>query len=163
MFFRNFCPKMANRPLPNIQESTEELERLLKKSPSHEHKNKIIALLLVNECKSRKEIANRLHLHFNTIAKWFNIYQAEGLEGLIKGKTRGAPKGQRILPEAVFNALEQKLNTQEGFGSYSEIQQWLKDNYNIEIGYWSIWGLVRYHFKAKLKTARPIHPEKKSS
>ena len=42
------------------------------------------------------------------------------------------PTSQRTLPNEVFVALGDKLNTEEGFGSYHEVVDWLEQEHGIQ-------------------------------
>ena len=65
--------------------------------------------------------------------------------------------------EKTRERLKQRLSEPVGFHSYQEIQQWLKDSLELNIGYKTVYQLVRYTLGAKLKVPRPQsnkqHPE----
>jgi hypothetical protein len=52
------------------------------------------------------------------------------------------------------------LATPSGFASYVALQQWLREEYGLEVSYKTLHGIVRYQLKAKLKRPRPRHAKK---
>jgi hypothetical protein len=41
-----------------------------------------------------------------------------------------------------------------------DIQQWLREEFGLEVPYQTLHGIVRYQLKAKLKRPRPSHAKK---
>ena len=72
-----------------------------------------------------------------------------------------------LVRGANLERLKQRLQESRGFQSYSEIQQWLSDEVGLNLAYKTVYQLVRYHLKAKLKIPLPQsikqHPESKSN
>lgn len=57
-----------------------------------------------------------------------------------------------------MSSLKRRLDDPEGgFGSYTQVQQWLSETLDIEAEYATLHHLVRYRLNAKLKAARPVH------
>jgi hypothetical protein len=77
-------------------------------------------------------------------------------------KEAGVPSGQKSLPAAVFAQLQARLATASGFASYGAIQQWLREEFSLEVPYKTLHGIVHYQLKAKLKRPRPSHAKKTS-
>ena len=59
-----------------------------------------------------------------------------------------------------YQALQKRLDEPEGLASFVHAQQWLYDEFGLEVPYKSVYNLVRYRMKAKLKRPRPEHPKK---
>lgn len=59
-----------------------------------------------------------------------------------------------------MEVLKKRLAEPEGFGSYTEIQQWLAEEQGVELPYSTVHGIVRYELNAKPKAPRPSHPKK---
>jgi transposase len=112
------------------------------------------------QATTRREAAAHLAVHRNTIALWLRTYRDGGLPALLTYKEPGAPSGQKSLPAAVFAQLQARLATSSGFASYIEVQQWLRDEFGLEIPYKTLHGIVHYQLKAKLKRPRPSHAKK---
>jgi hypothetical protein len=84
-----------------------------------------------------------------------------GLTALLTYKEAGAPADQKTLPPAVCMQLQTRLATSRGFASSSELQQWLREAFGLEVPYTTLHGIVRYQLKAKLKRPRPRHAKKR--
>jgi len=71
-----------------------------------------------------------------------------------------------IVRGEALELLKQRLHSPEGFHSYGQIQQWLVTELGLDIAYKTVYQLVRYQLKAKLKVPRPQslkqHPESQS-
>ena len=63
---------------------------------------------------------------------------------------------------AVWAALQTRLRQPEGFGGYREIQQWLAEEWGVELAYHSVHRLVHRRLGAAPKRPRPVHPKKTS-
>lgn len=155
---------MGYRPLPHISEDLDLLRKRLRQTSDLRLKPRLHLLVLVKakKVRTRQEAAARLALHRNTVGRWLRRYQVEGLDGLLRLARRGAPVGQRALPEPALAALKRRLEDPEGFGSYLEVQQWLEEAFGLELSYKTVHKLVRYRLKAKLKRPRPRHAKKTS-
>ena len=153
---------MSYRPLPEIAESEDELEKRLHSERDSDRKIRLHLLLLIKRDKvhSQAEAAEHLARHRNTISDWLCRYREGGLEALLHLGKRGKPPGQRTVGEPILAALEDRLNDEQGFSGYDEIQQWLFQEYGLKVPYQSVYTLVRYRLGAKLKTPRPEHPKK---
>lgn len=148
--------------MPAIKESLEELYTRYYKERNAEIKQRINMLVLIKEGKigTRKAVAKSIGVHRNTIRDWLSKYETGGFDALFQIKTPGAPPGQRSLPENVLAALCERLEGNTGFGSYIEIQTWLKETHNVSIKYTTLHRIVRYQLKAKLKVPRRSHEKK---
>ena len=125
-------------------------------------KRRIHMLVLIKEGKrsTRKAVAKYLAVHRNTIRDWLTVYESGGLTALLQIKSPGAPCGQRSLPKNVLSALVERLKYTCGFGSYVELQTWLKETYDISIRYKTLHRIVRYQLQAKPKIPRRSHEKK---
>lgn len=148
--------------LPPIQEPLEELQRRLRaeRNPQLKARLHLVVLVAAQRVSSRQEAAQHLALHRNTVCRWLRVYQRQGLKGLLHLGEPGAPPGAARLTPAMAEALQQRLETPSGFGSYGEVQRWLYEEYGQQIPYSTVHRWVRYGLKAKLKRPRPEHPKK---
>lgn len=153
---------MSYQPLPSIDEDLDTLrERLRHTRDGDLHERLHLLVLIKTEAvHCRQEAADHLAHHRNTIGRWLAAYQRGGLDALLTQKPLGKPPGQRTLAEPVLEALQQRLATPEGFASYVEVQQWLRDEFDLAVPYKTVHKLVRYDLNAKLKRPRPEHPKK---
>jgi len=150
--------------LPEISESTEKLEELVRKERDAQIQRRFHMLLLLKtgEAESRSAAARHLSVHRNTIADWLGLYEEGGLEGLRKVGEPGPDPGQQSIPPEIMEQLKKRLSEPEGFGSYKEIQQWLAEEQDLELPYTTVHRIVRYDLEAKPKAPRPSHPKKAS-
>src|ERR671933_49573 len=152
------------QPLPLIAEDLETLQERLRheRDPKRKPRLHLLVLLKSGHVTSRGQAAAHLALHRNTVAAWLRRYRDGGLEALLTYKEAGAPAGQKTLPMAVFEQLQARLATSSGFASYMELQQWLREEFGLDVPYTTLHGIVRYQLKAKLKRPRPSHAKKTS-
>ncbi len=154
---------MPYAALPPINEELDELQERLRTERQAERKRRLhlLVLLKTEAVGSKKEAAEHLAVHRNTIRRWLEQYQQHGLSALLTINKRGfAPGQQRTVPAPVFEALKHQLNDPRGFSGYQEVQHWLFEEFGLEVPYKSVYNLVRYHLGAKLKVPRPEHPKK---
>jgi transposase len=147
---------------PDITESVDDLEKMLRSARDAQVRRRIHLLLLIRsgQVKTRSQAAGHLAVHRNSIYTWLRLYESGGLEGLLRIQ-QGAPKAeQKTLSEPVFQALQVRLR-QNGFpNGYLQVQRWLKDEFELDVPYKTVHGIVYYRLKAKLKRARPSHVKK---
>lgn len=103
---------------------------------------------------TRQELSQRLERDESTVYRWLQRYKQNGIDGLLCVKTPPGKSG--LIPAKVMSRLQERLSQpQEGFKSYSQIQEWLAQECNIIVAYKTVHKIVRYKFNAKLKVARP--------
>ena len=148
--------------LPEIAESVETLERLVRKEKDAQIQRRFHMLLLLKtgEAKSRSGAARHLGVHRHTVSDWLSLYEEGGIEKIREVEDPGPEPGQQSIPPEVMENLKERLAEPEGFGSYKDIQQWLAETCGVELCYSTVHGIVRYELGAKLKTPRPSHPKK---
>ena len=151
-----------NKIIPDIKENIDELENMLHKTKNAEMKTRINMLTLLKKqlFKTRIAVAKHFGFHRNAIGRWLSSYQHGGINAMLEIKSTGAPKGQRSLPQEVIISLREKLKDNKGFGSYIQIQSWIKNEYGIETSYSTLYKLIRRELQAKPKVPRKSHKEK---
>jgi transposase len=157
-----YVKKPLYQPLPTITEDLTTLEDHLRRErdPKLKPRLHLLVLLKAGQVTSRDRAATQLALHRNTVAAWLRRYRDGGLDAFLTYKEAGAPPGQKTLPSAVFEQLKSRLATPTGFASYREVQPWLRDEFDLEVPYKTLHGIVHYQLKAKLKRPRPSHAKK---
>lgn len=127
-------------------------------------KERLQVLYLLRRPKplSVSEIAKVIGRHRASVQRWLSDYREEGLKKLLA--TRQSPGRPQVIPTWAVNSLKQRLDKPEGgFGSYTQVQQWLSETLNfVEAEYTTVHHLVRYRLGAKLKAARPVHAKQNS-
>lgn len=138
-----------------IAERVEYLEKSYKQARNASHKERLQMLwwLKSGQVKQHQELSCRLGRDGSTISRWLQKYRDGGLAALLEIKT--APGRTAAIRGEVLEQLQARLNQPEGFQSYGEIVQWLKDEYELTVDYKTVHQTVRYRLGAKLKVPRP--------
>lgn len=148
------------KKFPEIAESS---ETLLERMQTEKHvlkRQRLHTLYLVKsgQVGSRQAIAHLLGVGGNAVGQWLNCYATQGLEVLLVVKV---PPGRVAhLNPAQQEQLREALRSPTGFGSFGEVQTWIKEQFGIQMEYSAVHKLVKYHLGASLKVARPTHPKK---
>ena len=149
------------RPLKvKINETVSELEKRLSKSITARERERIqmIYWLKTNQVLSRPELAKLLGRHESTITRWLTLYRVGGLKKLLEVKN--APGKASKISGEILAGLQARLSEPIGFKSYGEIQNWLIEKYQVQLGYKTVHKIVRYKLKAKPKIPRPYSIKK---
>jgi transposase len=151
-----------NKRIPKIKDNLDELQSRLQKEKDSDRKQRIHMLVLLKsgQARTKKEVAKHLAVHRNTIKDWLIKYETNGIDGLLEVKPLGQPKGQRSLTNNVLSSLKQRLDDPSGFGSYIELKSWLTETHEVSIKYHTLYRIVHYEQKAKLKVPRRSHIKK---
>ena len=139
-----------------VKESMTELKQLQKQHPN---KYKILQMLLILKKKgntSKNELAVLTGASDKSIQTWRTKYQKEGLVTLLKD-VRGGNRVGAITAIANEKLAKRLNNPKEGFRSYIEIQQWLQQEFNIEMEYHVVNKFVKRRYGASLKVSRKSH------
>lgn len=147
---------MTGRPFQvMVTESLEQLEKSLHhaRSVSQKERLQMLVWLKQGEVSSRGELAQRCQRDKATITRWLSRYRQGGLSALLT--KRSAPGATRKIQGEALEKLKARLAQAEGFDSYSEIQQWLEQHCQLVVEYGTLYRVVRYELKAKLKVPRP--------
>jgi len=146
---------MSGKLKVSIKESIEELEKLLPQASTATQKERLQMLYWLKRSlvNSRKQLASLLHRNERTLYEWLCKYKQGGISGLLEVKT--APGKAAKIPAPVLEQLQQKLREPKGFESYGQVQQWLAQDWGIEVSYPTAHRVVRYQLSSKLKAPRP--------
>lgn len=140
-----------------IRESTDQLKHLMHLQTSATAKERLQVLYLLKSLQA-KDISTAAQLvgrDRTTVQRWLLKYEAHGIERLIARRTGQGRKA--VIPEAINQALVEKLDEPNGISSYLEIQQWLETEHQLEVKYPTVHRHVRYRLRAKLKVPRPVN------
>ena len=146
---------MGNSFQVEVSESQEELQHRLRHAVTGTTKERLQMLywLKVGAIATRQELSQRLERDESTVYRWLQRYKIGGINKLLEVKTPPGKSG--LIPAKVMDKLTQRLRQPEGFKSYSQIQEWLTQEYQIVAAYKTIHKIVRYKLNAKLKVPRP--------
>jgi len=139
-----------------IQESVEYLEKSLHKARTASQKEKLQMLwwLKSGQVKQHQELAQRLGHNPSTITRWLQRYRQGGIGILLEVKK--SPGKPCEIEGEMLQRLQERLEQPAGFKSYSEIEQWLHQEFGKSVKYKTVHRTVRYRLKAKLKVPRPV-------
>ena len=152
---------MARQSKVTVKESVEELNKLLISTNNYKIKQRIKCLILTksNKFKTQSHSSNHIGVSLATVKRWLKQYKDEGLESLTTLKS-GGNKKSLITPE-IHNSLSKRLtNSQEPFRGYWDVQDWVREKYNLDLNYNTVRTYLIRHFKTKLKTPRKSHYKK---
>jgi len=146
-----------------ITEESTELKRQLQKETRGRPKERLQALYLLKtgQVQNATELPYLLGRSYSTLKNWLKIYRQRDLKGLLKFQHGG---GKSLsLPQPVLVALQERLNTSQGFNNYQAIQTGLLTTYGITIPYKTLWGLVHNRLRARPKVVRPYSQARNES
>ncbi|MBD1845629.1 helix-turn-helix domain-containing protein [Cyanobacteria bacterium FACHB-63] len=140
-----------------IQESTDQLKHLmhLQTSASAKERFQVLYLLKSLQAKDISTAAQMVGRDRTTVQRWLLKYEAHGIEKLMAPRTGQGCK--LVIPEAINQALVEKLDDPNGMSSYLELQQWLETEHQLQVKYPTVHRQVRYRLGAKLKVPRPVN------
>jgi transposase len=144
-----------NKAVPVIHESDDALKQLLSRErhPVKHQRLHALYLLASGQARFRSDIASMLGIDRNTVGRWLDRYAHGGLDALLDIYVP-AGKAPALAPDQVAQ-LQQVLQQPQGFASYDQVRQWIRDTFGVALSYNATHKLVRYKLGAKLKVARP--------
>ena len=107
----------------------------------------------------KKDIAQKLGFSEQAIYQWFKLYDKKGIEGYLQVNFKGnaIKKISDELSKAIFKELNNPRTT---ITSYVELFALLKDQYQFDLPYTTLYDHCRIKFKSVLKTSRKSHHKK---
>ena len=143
------------KALPEIKESIEELRLMMSLEKKHKIWRRLQALYLIKAglADSRAKIGELVNVTGKTVGEWLTIYENKGLDEYLTIHTHS--NNLPLINGEVLEALTLELSKPIGFKSYKDIQNWLKEEFNLDVPYPTVHKTVRYRLKAKLKVPRP--------
>ncbi len=143
-----------------VKESVGELKQLYKAvMPTKQKRLQLLLLIKKGKHHSKESLALALGLSGQSVHTWRRNYLKGGLSLLLEDN-RGGFK-EATIPLRVKEQLDKRLSSPtQGFTSYKEVQQWLKDSFGIEIKYSALYQFLRRNFGVKLKVGRKTHIHK---
>ena len=151
---------MANTVKVEIKETVGELKELIEQAADIRVKERLQVLYLLKsgQVRTLKSLSQILIKDTSTLYRWLRQYKAGGLAQMIElYEASGKPAS---IPADIVEKLKVRLRDPLGFNSYKEIQEWLKSEHQLEVGYFVVYRLVRQVLQAKLKVPRPTSAKK---
>lgn len=152
---------MGKRAEIVIKESLSTLKILKRKQRSIRKEKRVYALICLKEATfgTRKQLANHLGVHVRSIEKWVAQYDENGIDDLVRTKPKR--KGSKIITSQIHEGLEGRVkDSHNPFLGYWDAQQWVKEQYGVEVNYHRIREYLIKHFKTKVKRPRKGHVQK---
>lgn len=139
-----------------VTESLSELRHLQKQHPG---KYKALQMLIALKQKgslSKEKLAELTGASTKSIHTWRTSYRQGGIGALLSDGRGG--KKPAAISGSVYAELSKRLHDpKKGFRSFVEIQQWLLQEFTIEMGYHAVNKYVKRKFGARLKVSRKSH------
>jgi transposase len=144
-----------------IKESVLELKALRRTQSIFKFEKRIIWLesILYKRFETRKQLAEYLNINPKTQERWTVQYIEHGIQGLLSD----APKNlkSRIITQEILQGLEKRVNSSTNpFLGYWDAQEWVFEQYGVEVKYHLLRHYLIQHFKTKLKSPRKSHYKK---
>lgn len=142
-----------------IKETITELRKLQKRLPRKYKAIEMLILLKQKGALSKDALAVMVRASDRSIQTWRSNYVTGGIDQMLKD-SRGGKKAPKITAAAHQHLSRRLHNPKQGFRSFIEIQQWLLDEFKIDMQYHAINKYVKRKFGAKLKVSRKSHVQK---
>ncbi len=148
------------QPLPiNVKESLQELRLMQRQHPGKHKSLQMLIILKKQGPLSKDRLSTLTGASDKSIHIWRKRYISGGMEELLQERRGGKKPGK--ITGAVHEKLAKRLHSpKEGFRSFIEIQQWLLQEFGIEMQYHAINKYVKRRFGARLKVSRKSHVQK---
>lgn len=136
--------------------SYQELKTLLNKNKDELMKTRIKILLLVKKGKQRKQIAEQLSVHTDTITDVIKRYNLNGVDSLPTNKG-GRKEGNPKWDIKIFDDLKIEINKQDQYWSIPKMVEWISKHKQENIPENTVWYHMTKSLNMSYKSARP-HP-----
>ncbi len=144
-----------------VKESKSELlkHRSLQKSLKGVKRIEVILCLIDEKQRTYAEISKHLQVELRTLQRWIEEYKTHGIVSYSALPTRNKPS--KIITPQLHKGLQERLNDASApFASYIAAQQWVKEQYNIDVKYKWLRKYMIDNFGSKLKSPRKSHLKK---
>ena len=144
-----------------IKESAEELRIFMKRQSLSKNRDRLLALLHLKEntYSTRDLLCQHLGYSKRSLERWLTTYRTTGLKSLMLREER--ERKSYIISDEIDEALAKRVNDSEvGFSSYREAQQWVCTEYGLDLKYNTIREYLIRYYKTKIKTPRKSHTKK---
>jgi putative transposase len=149
---------MSRVPSCEIAESPEELITFLAAQNTTSGVERLLALYLlkVGKVNTLRDLASVLGKDYTTLFRWLRKYRANGVAGMLT-LSQGCRGRKAAIPGEVLEKLREKLKQPSAFGSYKEVQGWLRREYGVSASYKVVHEAVRYRLNVRLKAVQPTY------
>ena len=146
-----------------ITETIKDLRNLQRKSGELVGKRLLMLIEIKKHEKtgiSKRELSKITGINHNSIVKWRNQYNKDGITPLLThGRVGGFKKS--IISKEEHEQIAQKLNDpKNGIRGYTELLDWVKKELGRDIKYITLVKYSQRNFGSKIKVARKSHVKK---
>lgn len=142
-----------------VKESISQIRSYQKRFPSRFKALQMLILIKQQGNLSKYNLAELLGSSHSSVGQWRTAYLKQGIDSLLVEKRGGYKKGQ-ITAEAEKKLASRLSSPKEGFRSFTEIQQWLLSEFDIDMQYHAVNKYVKRRYGARLKVSRKSHVQK---
>ena len=145
----------------NIKESILELKKIKTKQGTLSKQKRVLCLLYIKECKfkTRAQLATSLGVNKRTQERWLVKYREGGIELMLTDLPQN--KTSKYITKEIHSGLEAKVTSSESpFLGYWDAQEWVYEQYGVQVNYYLLRNYLIKHFKTKLKVPRKSHYKK---
>jgi len=142
-----------------VKESIAELRSYQKRFPSRFKALQMLIVIKQQGKLSKYKLAALLSSSHTSVAQWRNAYLEQGIDSILV-ENRGGFKQSKITAVAEKKLAARLNNPNEGFRSFTEIQQWLLSEFDIDMHYHAVNKYVKRRYGARLKVSRKSHVHK---
>lgn len=150
------------KKIPLVAEELTDLKSLLKKENKSWIKQRLQMLYLLKskQVNTILELSSILAVNRNTVGRWLALYEKGNLSELMEMRK---PKGRALsIPLDILEQLKDELRKPDKFRSYKDIQDWLKENHELDIPYKTVHKIVKYKLAGKIKRKKTASKNKKA-
>lgn len=154
---------MANPFQITITETINELRSLQRKYGELVGKRLLMLIEIKKHEKtgiSKRALSEITGINHNSIIKWRNQYNKEGISPLLThGRVGGFKKS--VVSKEAHKQIEKKLkDTRNGIRGYTELLEWVNKELSAGMKYITLVKYTQRHFGSKIKVARKSHVKK---
>lgn len=154
---------MAHPLQITVKETLNELRSMQRKHGELVGKRLIVLIeIKKNEGKSlsKRELSHLTGVNHNSIVKWRNLYNKEGIAALLTHGRKGGFK-KSLFSEENHSKIEAKLkDPKNGIRGYSELLAWVNHELSLDVKYITLLKYCQRNFGSKIKVARKSHVKK---
>ena len=146
----------------HIKESINELRKLQRNSiPMIANRVRVLIEIKKHEVTgiSKRAIADIIGVNQNSLQTWRSMYLLGGIDAILSYQKReGRPS---VLSKEEHQRIEEKLkDPKNGLRGFTELQNWVEQEFEKPILYNTLFKYSQRHFGAKVKVARKSHVKK---
>jgi transposase len=144
-----------------IKECLNTLNSYKQKTLNYKSSKKLDLLLLISEnlYDTLEEIAGHLSISIATLHRWLYKYREVGIDQYLSPEIRD--RDSKLITPKIHQALADRLHDPEkSFNGFKDAQDWLKQEFDLDIEYQWLWKYMTTKLEAKLKVPRKTNVNK---